>query len=331
LGQIVTHKRIALAALSVVLVATALVLAACNGSQDEDIDLPRRPRVTADTEPQEEPGTPRRIVVAAERDLGGILERQAFLPLPSELQQATPAVTVRPMDLPSGPPLDFEPTGPMAPPDSAPPGTGEGEDESDGDGDSSLGETSACALAVMGIVRDEDGFRILVKHNPTSETEWAVAGEIVFGYKVQLVTLKGALVEKDGRYFVLPIGENIAADTDESDTPGTGDGESPESGDGEGGDKDEPSGSAGPSEKMLAGSWKGTLGGGDMEMALAFRADHTATANVMGQEFEFKWSIDGNMLSTYGGMGPDRTQAFRFEDGGSTLVFAEDGTRFTKQ
>lgn len=69
-------------------------------------------------------------------------------------------------------------------------------------------ELAAIDVAVTGIVLGAKTAKALVFSNEEDEGRWIdVPGE-AFGYQVQYITMKGAVLEKDGRTYVLLLGAN---------------------------------------------------------------------------------------------------------------------------
>ncbi len=86
---------------------------------------------------------------------------------------------------------------------------------------------TAIDVAITGIVLGRNTARALVFNNAEEEGKWIdVPGE-AYGYQVEYVTMKGAVVSKDGRTYVLLLGAN-RKDTQDYSVPGAGGGEAPQ-------------------------------------------------------------------------------------------------------
>lgn len=82
----------------------------------------------------------------------------------------------------------------------------------------------AADVAVTAVVRGGDGrARVLVEDNATGESKWVEPGGRAFGYRVDYATEKGSVLTRDGRQYVLGVGENKPAAAPKADvapTPG---------------------------------------------------------------------------------------------------------------
>lgn len=86
---------------------------------------------------------------------------------------------------------------------------------------------TAIDVAITGIVLGRNTARALVFNNAEEEGKWIdVPGE-AYGYQVEYVTMKGAVVSKDGRTYVLLLGAN-RKDTQDYSVPGAGGGGAPQ-------------------------------------------------------------------------------------------------------
>jgi len=261
---------------------------------------------------------PRRLVVRAGRDLSPILGRSPFKPLFAPTTPRGTVARVTPAGLPpQGAPLTFEPGQPTPPAAPAGPGapTADGGPAARG---ASLGENSACDLGVTGIVRDQSGFRILIRHNPTGKSQWAGVGEVIFGYRVELITLRGALVVKDGRYFVLPIGENVKG-AEAAAQPAAGDSGKPTVSEGDA-SADTQTGEDEGGDARFVGTWSGSIS--SIPITITLNADHSGRTSVAGQSDSFHWTAQGSTITTTGGQGPNQTMQFRFESDNKVLVLS---------
>ncbi len=71
-----------------------------------------------------------------------------------------------------------------------------------------MGTPKAIDVAITGIVLGRKTTRALVESNASGESEWVDVPGDAYGYTVRYVTLKGAVLEKDGRTYVLLLGAN---------------------------------------------------------------------------------------------------------------------------
>jgi len=297
---------------AVLALVSLAVLAAVSACQAPDELADRSPRLAAEPEGQ---ATERKVlpVLPPERDLEGIMARGLFDPL------VTPGGTARavvsseaPTDsVPFGPP----PVIPAMPPGPAAAGSNDA-GQAAGEGEGALGDIAACTIGVTGVVHDDAGFRLLIRHNPDGRTQWIGIGEQAFGYTIEFVTLRGAVVSKDGRYYVLPIGANVSGGS-KPDASGA-EGAEP----GKEGGAEESGANATDDDTRFHGTWKGSLGGGQFTMSITFNADKTARGEMMGQSDSFSWSVSGATLHTTGGRQGSQDLSFRFENGDSTLVLS---------
>ncbi|HQK93637.1 MAG TPA: hypothetical protein PLD23_09030 [Armatimonadota bacterium] len=310
---------VALMALAVVVGATMAPWA----GRDRPVSSATTEVTAAGTDEPEAAG-PRRLVVRPGRDLSPILGRSPFKPLFAPTPAAGAVARVMPASLPpAGAPLTFEPGAPAG---EAPAPGGPESPRSGGSGGSatapghggSLGQNSSCDLGITGIVRNPSGFRVLVRHNPTGKSQWAGVGEVVFGYRIELITLRGALVVRDGRYFVLPIGENVKG-TEAAAQPAAGDNGKPTVS--EGGSVTETQGDEGEGgDARFVGTWSGSMS--SIPITITLNADHTGRSSVAGQSDSFHWTVQGNAITTTGGQGPTQTMQFRFESNNRVLVLS---------
>jgi len=99
-------------------------------------------------------------------------------------------------------------TGPSKHP--GPPGpVGPGADGPGPMGPGSFAKPTAIDVAITGVVIGGKTVRALVESNTQGRAEWVdVPGE-AFGYRVKYVTLKGAVLEKGDRSYVLLLGANL--------------------------------------------------------------------------------------------------------------------------
>jgi hypothetical protein len=99
------------------------------------------------------------------------------------------------------PEMPPEPPQPMEP---SPPAEAERPEEPSG--------PPAASVAVTAVVEGGDGrARVLVEDNATGRSRWVEPGGRAFGYEVDYATDKGGVVSKDGRRYVLGVGENKPA------------------------------------------------------------------------------------------------------------------------
>jgi len=71
-----------------------------------------------------------------------------------------------------------------------------------------MGVPKAIDVAITGIVLGRKTVRALVEENSSGESEWVDVPGAAYGYRVRYVTLRGAVLEKDGRTYVLLLGAN---------------------------------------------------------------------------------------------------------------------------
>lgn len=71
-----------------------------------------------------------------------------------------------------------------------------------------MGTPKAIDVAITGIVLGRKTVRALVESNSSGESEWVDVPGTAYGYSVRYVTLRGAVLEKDGRTYVLLLGAN---------------------------------------------------------------------------------------------------------------------------
>lgn len=63
-------------------------------------------------------------------------------------------------------------------------------------------------VAITGVGGSGGDLRVLVEDNATGQSRWVKPGGTAFGYRVDYVTGHGGVVSKDGRSYVLGVGEN---------------------------------------------------------------------------------------------------------------------------
>ncbi len=82
---------------------------------------------------------------------------------------------------------------------------------------------AAIEVAITGVIVGGKTARVLVESNPLGQAQWVdVPGE-AFGYRVRYATVRGAVLEKDGRTYVLVLGANKKArGGDDYKVPGAG-------------------------------------------------------------------------------------------------------------
>jgi len=167
--------------------------------------------------------------------------------------------------------------------------------------------------------RGEDLSALMVQRD-TGNTRWVPVGGSAFGYTLDYATLKGVVLSRDGRQYVLELGEGRgeAAPTTEA-----------------------PKGAApvvtetatAPAEKTdaqrLLGTWSGSMQG--MTISMTFIAGGSGTMKVTGmpQAMSFTWSVlsPGKLqfaMSMGGGPSNSQTASYRFE-GDNTLYMTGPG------
>jgi hypothetical protein len=174
---------------------------------------------------------------------------------------------------------------------------------------------------IAGLAGPSEDLAALVVHRQTGRTRWVSSGQHAFGYSIDVVTTKGAVLEKDGHRYVLELGEG----RDGAQTTGS---RSRESQIASGPQVEEQAVSSGDQseEQKLAGRWTGDVQG--MNFTFTFRPGGTGTMNMsqMPQPMDFSYTINspGNMTieMSMGGMTNSDQVRYRFENGGNTLVLA---------
>jgi len=250
--------------------------------------------------------------LVSERDVGTIVGRGLFSPLvrPESLSARGNAEWVQP-DM-EGIPVTFLDQGPGTPTPTQPGGP----DGPQGPGDTGrprLGEASSCQLAITGVVSDINGYRLLVRHIPSGQSRWVDVGEEAFGYKIEAITLRGALVSKEGRYYVLPLGQNAAKTEAAPAQTGAPNGA---------GESQNHAGESSEGDARFYGTWSGSFMDGRVPMTIRFGEDHSGSATVMGNTESFTWRAEGTTIHTTGGGGGPQSLSFRFENGDRDLVLS---------
>jgi len=198
------------------------------------------------------------------------------------------------------------------------PVTEPGDDEEQAPEDDSS-EAQACGISIAAVVRGHDGLRVLVQDGTSGDALWASVGDTVFGYEVELITSRGALVRKDDRNYVLQLGAKASKATDDDEKEPETEEDSSED------DTAEEETKSAEGDARFYGTWTATMseGGMSVEISITFRDDDTGSVSAMGQGQDFTWSVNGDSLSMGELGGSSEDIPFRFEEGGDVLVIEE--------
>jgi len=214
---------------------------------------------------------------------------------------------------PRGGPVGGSPAGGGLVPPEEPPG--------------SLGET-APNVYITAIVGRDGVLRALITDKTTGASRWAQVGDVVFGYTVRYVTLRGAVLERNGHQWVLAIGEGRPTEATASASPGAA--ATPEAVEGGPAPVAEPT-----TQERFYGRWRGSQDGQTMEITFSPGGTGRVDAVGMGESMSFKWRLAGQTLYL-AMMGEDEDEiGYRFADNYRTLyIKPPDDTqeiRLTKQ
>jgi hypothetical protein len=181
---------------------------------------------------------------------------------------------------------------------------------------------------ITAIVGRDGVLTVLIVDKSTGATRWAQVGDVVFGYTVRYVTLRGAVLERGGRQWVLAIGEGRPTDGG-SAPPST------KAGSEEVVESDHASPAEPTTQERFYGRWRGSQDGQTME--ITFNPGGTGRINVvgMGESMSLKWRLAGQTLYV-AAMGEDEDDVkYRFADNYRTLFIKPPGEdqeiRLTKQ
>ncbi len=251
----------------------------------------------------------------------GIADPKAFEPakggLPGVFAAAVAANTpsggsrTKPGSTQAGPSGGGQPSGP-----GAGSSMGGGVRPPGGGGPSAGGTPGEARVYIAALVGEGDSIRALVVQKESGDTRWVNSGESAFGYTLEYATMKGAVVERNGQRYVLPLGKG--ATTKSSTGPASQGGPTTQGG-GE---------SAGPAEggvaEKIIGTWTGSMQGMSMTFTYNRGGSGSMTVSQMPTPISFRWSINGSKMHIdveFGGMSQSDDIDFRLE-GDRTLILS---------
>ncbi|MBD3175284.1 MAG: hypothetical protein GF320_08885 [Armatimonadia bacterium] len=300
---------------SMVILAVALALGALGCGQREP---------ASETPPRAAPRVADEVAASGKLRAGGAIADPGAFVGTSSPEDSEPAV--RPVARPEPTPAPPHTPGPEPPgePPSQPPTSAPATPD--------VTVVEPLQVYVAAVVGSGSRMRVLVVHRESGQRRWVAVGETAFGYRVDMATLKGAVLSKDGREYVVELGEgrpeDAGARTDRSDEPEP----DPETG--------EPESSGGSEEAKFHGRWRGTSDGQTLE--IVFNPGGTGQLRPIGgpdadMSIDIDWRPSGGQLHLAMRMGDesnDEVLGYRFEDGDRTLVLmppGDDAVRLTKQ
>ncbi len=193
----------------------------------------------------------------------------------------------------------------------------------------------AINVYLAAIAGSGENLSVLVVNKDTGDRMWVGVGESAFGYRVTYLTMKGGVLERGGRSYVLELGQGAVER--ERATSGAGEQAAPEeAAPAEEGPKTD--------EQRLIGTWKGSEpGGGDEQITITFSAGGGGSISVseMGdmEAITIRWSLKAGKIEvamSMPGMPQEEKQSlsYRFESD-RVLYLSEPGgldqIRFVKQ
>ena len=172
------------------------------GIVERDFFKPLEGEIPMESEPESPEAEEQAVATAAGRSGSSVVYGPAsfpdlYAPIPG-VPSYGPSATFPPLDWSSPSMMPPEPPAPMEPAPGA-----ELEQPARPAG------PPAATVAVTAVVRGGDGrARVLVEDNATGETKWVEPGARAFGYKVDYATEKGGVLSREGRQYVVGVGEN---------------------------------------------------------------------------------------------------------------------------
>jgi len=197
-------------------------------------------------------------------------------------------------------------------------GSSRGPSGPDGAGGPSGGGVVTVYIAALA-GRGESLSALMVQRD-TGNTRWVPVGGSAFGYTLDYATLKGVVLSRDGRQYVLELGEGRGEAAPTAEAPKAAAPKVTET-------------AAAPADKTdaqrLLGTWSGSMQG--MTISMTFIAGGSGTMKVGGmpQGMSFTWSVlsPGKLqfsMSIGGGPSNSQTASYRFE-GDNTLYMTGPG------
>lgn len=189
----------------------------------------------------------------------------------------------------------------------------------------------AIDVYVAAIVGSGNELRLLVVHPESKQRRWVAVGETVFGYRVDLATLRGAILSRDGRQYALELGKGRPTEPQPAGVPSEAVSAGDPSSGPEGGQ------TSGSEEARFHGRWRGVMDGSAMEMTFAPGGTGAVGAPDESADIDMTWRLsDGrlNLTLTAGASSDIEVLAYRFEDGDRVLVLVPPGDpalRLTRQ
>lgn len=193
----------------------------------------------------------------------------------------------------------------------------------------------AIDIYVAAVVASGSELRLLIVHPASNQRRWVVVGGAAFGYRVDLATLQGAILSREGRQYALALGEGRPTQPRPAAEPAAQDVSAVAPPPGPGDDQ-----ANGSEEARFHGRWRGTVDGATAEMTFAPGGTGTVLAVGApgeGTNADMTWRLsDGqlNLTLTAGADSDTEVLAYRFEDGDRVLVLVPPGDsalRLTRQ
>ncbi len=208
--------------------------------------------------------------------------------------------------------------GPSGPPSGmAPRGGGRGSVA----GGTSGGGTVTVYIAAL--TTSGDRVSALIVRMDTGARRWVDQGGSAFGYTLDYANLKGAVLEANGRYYVLELGEGGQSTRTSTPAPGGGatvaQAQAPATG-----------ADASDAAKFV-GTWTGTMQGMTMTFTYGAGGSGSMSMSQMPQPMRFRWRVEGGKLKVamdmggMGGPGANMEQALDYRFEGDRTVYVSGG------